>query len=257
MSEFFEFYHCTRAITVARIILSGDGLKKGDVATSSSSGFNAVWLSTDPDPSHYVLKNWPVVEQEKRGAMITVRIPRDSPNLRKWNDVAKAYKIKEGFLKRYNWASGDRPELHWLYRGKIEIDSFVSVDMRQPDGTYRSFTADQTNQGWNNEPWGDLMTYCGEAGLSVMTLFMESTPEPETGWPNRKVVFRKCSYPHCTVDPKVPAELDCSHCYSAQYHGKTCQKQHWKEHKVLCRADPYASSMRFYSVEDKKKKAKK
>lgn len=92
--EVLTFYHFTRGGTLARIVNQNDGLKKGDVPTTPESGFNAVWLTSDPNPENFICRGFPEIEKEKKQVRITVQVPTNDPNLRKWRDVAKDYKIK-------------------------------------------------------------------------------------------------------------------------------------------------------------------
>jgi hypothetical protein len=191
---------------------------------------------------------FPAVQHDKRGARIKLQIAAKDPNLKRWTEVAKLYNIEKTFYEGLNKASGGHPENWWIYRGKITMDSFLSVEMRQEDGAYREFTSLQTNEGWENTPWGDLKLYVGQAGLSVQTLFLARAPEAETGWPNRRLVRRKCANPHCTEDPSLDANMECSRCHILQYHNRKCQKEHWKEHKPFCRIPGSTDNKFLYSA---------
>jgi len=69
--------------------------------------------------------------------------------------------------------------------------------------------------------------------LGAMSLSMETHPEPETGWPERKTVDRHCANLSCTVRTKK--WMECPRCHQVQYCSKKCQKAHWKaQHKNAC-----------------------
>ena len=58
------FYHFTRPQTVP--IILEHGLRRGDVAISRCRGFNAVWLTTDPDPMKLVIGNDPSTFEKRK-----------------------------------------------------------------------------------------------------------------------------------------------------------------------------------------------
>ena len=83
MDEELIFYHFTRGVTVAMMMTLPDtGLTKGDVPITMSSGFNAVWLTTDPDPRNFRHVNTPGIEKQKKEARITIRLSNTDPCLR-------------------------------------------------------------------------------------------------------------------------------------------------------------------------------
>ena len=240
-AEVRTFYHFTRGITLAHILHdeNGGGLTKGDVRTTHQTGFNAVWLTTDPNPENFKCRGFPVIEQHKKQARITVKLSANDPSLRKWRDVVKDYKIEEQLAKKIETYSGGDPKDHWLYRGKIGVDCFVSVDLRLENGQYQTFTASQKHPDWGDEPWGALLKTLGNRGYTVQSMLLEPFPDPEPGWPDREATKKKCANQKCTADPQKKVNLICARCRQVQYCSKKCQLEHYKEHKVFCRThDP-------------------
>jgi hypothetical protein len=220
--DILTFYHFTRPVYVP-IILSR-GLRKGDIPLSQTTGFNAVWLSKDPNHLK-ALSSWDGDDCEKRNAGFKLQLAASDPNLKKWTDVARMYKMDPGWYRRLNETRGYGADSWWVYRGKITNESFQSVCLRvEGSESYIEYP-----------PRSDsLLNALLERGYLVTALFLEHYPEPETGWPERKICDRKCANPHCREGPKVKAAMTCSRCHGVQYHNRACQKQDWKEHKLLC-----------------------
>jgi len=231
------FYHFTQGPALASIMLYGtkDGLKMGDVPLTVESGFQAVWLTTDPNPDSFGIVDMPKVDKAKKEARITIKISKNDPNLRQYRDVLKMYNVKKKFARIMDKADRGDPFDFWLYRGKIEIGSFAQVDLRMSDGNYKSFDASMKHQGMGDEPWGALFQAFHPLGYCATALLMELKPDPEPGWPDPKTIKNKCANPNCKEDPCKPATLACKRCRTVQYHSRNCQLEHYNEHKHYCR----------------------
>ena len=222
------FYHFTRKKYA--LVIFNEGLRKGDVPISPSTGFNAVWLFSTPDPRYYSFFNSPDLTDEKRGIRITLKLDSEQdPNLKKWTEVAREYKVDPHWYSMMNVGEKHGSDLtSWLYRGKITPDKFISVGIKK-DGIRN---LDYTEYTDIDAALTVLMTEGGQK-MFMYSMFMEGYPEPETGWPARKEVDRSCSNPACATTTKKL--LECAVCHRVQYCSKACQKIHWKAvHRIKC-----------------------
>mgnify|MGYP003661519261 CR=1 FL=1 len=98
------FYHFTAKDRLEMI--QADGIMYGDVPTSMSEGFNAVWLTTDPNPG---TQNWAMGDY-KRAIRLTVYIPNDEySNLWKWVEMANRLDVDKGWREILNVTGGNKP----------------------------------------------------------------------------------------------------------------------------------------------------
>jgi len=97
------------------------GIYKGDVPISIMGGYNAPWLTTDPNPSNQKWGN-------KTGLKLTINIPDNDPNLNKWTDItkqeiekAKTNEDKEMLAKWYKALhdTGGESNNWYVYHGTI------------------------------------------------------------------------------------------------------------------------------------------
>jgi hypothetical protein len=216
------FYHFTRLLTIGTIYESG--LRKGDIPLTLSTGFNAVWLTTDPDPTRFFYVD-EANSQMKRAVRIKLQVSANDPNLKSWRDVAAMYKVSPSWYDSLHFSGGQSSEAWWVYRGKISNEAFLSCGVRAVNGSYTEYAGDNTL-------FEELMT--NHSQVMMQSMLYASYPEPETGWPNRRLADRKCANPNCQEDSMARATLRCARCQGVQYHNKACQKAHWKEHKKNC-----------------------
>jgi hypothetical protein len=78
-------YHCTAKEFLPAILSAGS--TQGDVATSPTGGFQAPWLTADPEPANQDWKRGAGVN--KSAVRLTVDLPDHDPNLRHWPALAR------------------------------------------------------------------------------------------------------------------------------------------------------------------------
>ena len=220
------FYHFTRPKYLW--LICQNGVRKGDIVISASTGFNAVWLTTDPDPMNFNVGGHPST-LEKRLGRIQLEVPKNDPRLKKWSNVAAIYKVDPAIYQSLNLTGGNSAHSWWVYRGKLTHEDFI---------TSYSLWNNRTKQYDQFTTPGDLyqsLTKKGGPVSAVDLLFTQTYPEPETSWPRLRDISGTCSNPACQApDPGNPNMYECSKCQKIQYCSSHCQKQHWKEHKKLC-----------------------
>jgi hypothetical protein len=229
-------YHFTRKQCAMTVI--NEGIRKGDVPITPTTGFNAVWLFSTPDPRYLTFAHSTALTDEKRGVRITLMLDSQDPNLKRWTQVAHEYKVEPVWYRALN--DGQRhgsDATWWLYRGKISQDKFISIGIKQDGIRNLEYTESDVDGAvvslMTNEQ--DTRTGPAHARLVMQSMFMQRYPEPETGWPTGKKVDRSCSNPACATTTKKL--LACTGCYSVQYCSKRCQKGHWKVgHRIKCKA---------------------
>jgi hypothetical protein len=231
------FYHFTRKTYALTVV--NEGIRRGDVPITPTTGLNAVWLFSTPDPRYFTVLNSTDTTDAKRGVRITLKLDSQDPNLKRWTQVAHEYKVDPEHYRRQNVGEKHGSDgTWWLYRGKIGRDKFISIGIKK-DGI-RSLDYKEYNDV--NAAVMSLMTNeqkertaPAHMKLVMQSMLMQGYPEPETGWPTGKKVDRSCSNPACATTTKKL--LECAACHIVQYCSKRCQRSHWKVgHKIKCKA---------------------
>ena len=84
--------------------------------------------------------------------------------------------------------------------------------------------AQYCGQGCQKEHWKEHKTICNTQGVTHSNTHTH-THSSSTFTPQHMLVT--------TID-KDRTKMKCSHCSKAQYCGQSCQKEHWKEHRMTC-----------------------
>lgn len=95
------------------------GLTRGDVPTSPTTGFNAVWLTDDPNGAGHGLA------PKKRVLRFEVDLPLDDPNLVKWSNWAQANGVERKWYQTLDRAGGWKAKSWWLYLKAIPATSLT------------------------------------------------------------------------------------------------------------------------------------
>lgn len=143
-----------------------EGLTRGDVPTAFIGGTNAIWFTTDRDPSGHGLseereitpEERAMVEQingrrcppgpiwmlDKRKARIEVIIPTRDPKLVFWLPWARK-NVQPEFLKGMIESGGGKAKAKswFIYRGRVAPEQFRSVAMRDETGAYQPIETTQ------------------------------------------------------------------------------------------------------------------
>lgn len=140
-------YHFTALEYLQKIL--EEGLTRGDVPTSRTGVENAVWLTTDPEPSRQGWADDPhILSDEERAAYgrvfgevpkpgarfpdkrairLEVDVPDGDPNLVGWLHFARVRRIKNSLLKSLNRTGGGGEGDWFLYIGDLPPDWILSV----------------------------------------------------------------------------------------------------------------------------------
>jgi hypothetical protein len=151
-----KLYHFTHEDALPSILV--EGLIRGDVPITRTKAVNAVWFTTDPNPSgHGVCAGEEIVVTPEMAFMsggkvkvgetirfadkqkIRIKVEFQTsrtPGLIKWLDFAKKHKIQREWLMALHKAAGDDPKPHtwWLWFGTLPSSHFQSVEVRTPRG---------------------------------------------------------------------------------------------------------------------------
>jgi hypothetical protein len=140
-------YHYTGAMFIDAI--KAEGLTRGELAWSATEVTNAVWLTTDLDPSGHGLGEAghtltleekralgidPSIELEvpnKRAVRITVKIPSTDPKLRYWPKWARG-RIKPDWYATLDEVGGGKAHTWWIYLGRIPPERFLTIEVLDP-----------------------------------------------------------------------------------------------------------------------------
>lgn len=126
-------YHFTSQYHLPHI--KREGITRGDVPITPFGGFNAPWLTSDPN---HETQSWNQNVLFAKDIRLTVDISDDDPNLRKWSDVIKEQvKEAEGNEEAQNsilaWFDilndvGGGGQDHWyIYMGKIPPVQIINI----------------------------------------------------------------------------------------------------------------------------------
>jgi hypothetical protein len=141
------FYHFTAREYLDAI--QGEGLTKGDVPLTATTGVNAVWLTTDKNPAGHGLsdggeltcemrvayqKCFGVMPREgdrfpnKRAVRITVLVSSTDRNLYHWPKWGRK-RLHPQYYEVLNKTGGGKTKTWWLYFGTIPPSCFHSVEL--------------------------------------------------------------------------------------------------------------------------------
>jgi hypothetical protein len=151
-----KLYHFTYEGALAAIL--SEGLTKGDVPLTQTTGVNAVWFTTDPSPDGHGVyaARTQIVTPEESAALshcfgqhipagtvipwvdkhkIRIRVDLETsrtPGLYKWLDFAKAMKIDRDWLKCLH--AGNKPHTWWLWPATMPPERFKAIEVRSEIG---------------------------------------------------------------------------------------------------------------------------
>lgn len=78
-------------------IILEEGISRGDVATSPTTGFNAPWLTGDSSWERQYWSQGCIVC--KTAVRLLVEIPKDDKRLQSWSDICRLYEIDAAWGK--------------------------------------------------------------------------------------------------------------------------------------------------------------
>lgn len=116
-----KFYHYTSAFHW-QIIKNSEGLSRGDVPTSPTGGYQAVWLTSRESDSNNWSKGSAVNKTE---VLLEVSIDADDPMLHSWQKVITDNKIADWWVKALN---KDQDSDNWfVYHDTIPLSSIKVI----------------------------------------------------------------------------------------------------------------------------------
>ena len=101
-----RLYHFTHPERIEDII--AEGLIYGDVPTSPSGGFNAVWLTSDRNP---ISQGWTQGGARQRLASPLISLKKNK-TIARWLDLAKEANVEKWWLEVLN-ATGGGGQRNW------------------------------------------------------------------------------------------------------------------------------------------------
>jgi len=117
------YYHFTSETNLPGIMHSG--ISRGDVPTSPGGGFQAPWLTGNPNPQQ---QQW-VGATPKTEIRLTVDIPDDEEDkLWPWLEVAVAMDIPDWWLDALNKAGGGGQADWFVFLGVIKPEWITNVE---------------------------------------------------------------------------------------------------------------------------------
>lgn len=116
-----QLYHFTRPSNVEDI--QRLGIIRGDVPTTPGGGFNAPWLTDDPEPAS---QSW-IVMTDKNKVRITVNIKNDN-KLRKWSSFAKSAGVDGTWYAMLDRAGGGKSESWYIHMGRIPPTWITNIE---------------------------------------------------------------------------------------------------------------------------------
>jgi hypothetical protein len=151
-----KLYHCTSYYNLQCVLR--EGITRGDVPTGPTSGFNAVWLTKNPEPSvqawsrrqplsddelkalesmkasgtvRYVetsgIEDW---ELGKIGITLEVAIPSSDPRLIHWSKFARRH-LNPALYRALDETGGGRSRDWYIYRGVVARSRIVKVGINR------------------------------------------------------------------------------------------------------------------------------
>jgi hypothetical protein len=119
-------YHFTSDVFLPSIRKAG--IWRGDVPTSSDGGFNAPWLTSDPEWSDQDWANDSILDKSK--VRLTVDVPATDPNLHRWSTLARAEGVDPEWYNALDEAGGGGSAAWFVYRGNIPRHWVTAIDHR-------------------------------------------------------------------------------------------------------------------------------
>ena len=114
--------------------IAAHGLTRGDVPTSPTGGFNAVWFTddaSDPEGDAHGLNDF------KTAYRLTVTIPDGAlDRLCRWTDLCDALDVAPAWAAILNDLGGGKADTWYVFRGVVPVDWITRVERRGPDGVY-------------------------------------------------------------------------------------------------------------------------
>lgn len=114
-------YHFTRPAYVDSILKNG--INRGDVPTTPTEGFQAPWLTSNPEPAR---QKW-VVTTDKNEVRMTVDVKKQD-NLYKWSSYAKAIGMEESWYNTLDYVGGNESDNWYIYLGRIPPSWIIEVE---------------------------------------------------------------------------------------------------------------------------------
>ena len=118
-----RLYHFTNHLWLPLILDAG--ISRGDVPTSPTGGFNAPWLTVDPEPA---AQGW-VAGTGKDAVRITVEVPDGDPRLHHWPALAAQLGVDPTWYAVLDRVGGGGSESWYVYEGVVPPGWFVDVSV--------------------------------------------------------------------------------------------------------------------------------
>lgn len=123
-----KLYHFTSEFHLPGI--TQNGLIRGDVPTSPTGGFNAVWLTRNHKAAN---QGWDKGSGiNKTGVLLQVDIDESDKNLIKWTDALKIYNVEPWWAEALNKTGGNGQDDWYIYTGLIPPDKIKKVKTKNP-----------------------------------------------------------------------------------------------------------------------------
>lgn len=121
-----RLYHFTSPERLPFIL--EQGILRGDVPLSPTTGFNSPWLTDDEGWSR---QGWGWGSVEDKGAVrLTVLVPEDDPALIRWRDLATREGVEPRWYETLDRVAHRGSPHWWVYLGRIPPEWIVAVDHR-------------------------------------------------------------------------------------------------------------------------------
>lgn len=119
LHHFTSHYHYSRILT--------EGIMRGDVPTSPNTGYNAVWLTSDPDPDH---QEWAGGPLDKTAIRLSVQIMSDDTSLHHWPLLARKLGVPRWWYDALDQTGGGGSNNWYVYHQPIAPDRLVVVETK-------------------------------------------------------------------------------------------------------------------------------
>mgnify|MGYP005822197333 CR=1 FL=1 len=117
------YYHFTSEANLPSIMHSG--IWRGDVPISPEGGFQAPWLTINPNPRQ---QQW-TMGGAKAGVRLTVEIPDDDDvNTLPWMELARDAETPEWWLDALNQSGGGGQHDWFVFMGVIKPEWITNVE---------------------------------------------------------------------------------------------------------------------------------
>ncbi len=121
-----KLYHFTNHVWLQRILK--EGISRGDVPTTRTGGYNAVWLTSQGDAA---AQKWTQGANGKQSVRLTVEMPDNDPLLKTWNEVCREHRVSGSWRKILN-STGGNGDAHWhIYHGTIPPEWIAETTILQ------------------------------------------------------------------------------------------------------------------------------